>query len=184
MISDAVDSTSDGGATEDGLTQEGYDLNRTEALFIQYLNAERRSRGLQNVSKRSILTDMGLAHSRDMAENGYFAHTEPDGDTIEDRYQQNGLLPECRLPIDGSERYYPGAENIAQLHVDSQLNADWAEDGTYSIYDEQDLAWAIFQMWMHSEEHREAMLVSSADEAGLGIYITDSGEAYVSLELC
>lgn len=172
-------------APEDrGITQEGYNLNHTESMFIEYLNRERSSRGLQNVSKRSVLTEMGREHSQDMAEKEYFAHVEPDGDTIKDRYEQRGLLPECELPIGGSDRYYAGAENIAQPHVNSRLRVDWAEGGTYSVYDEQDVAWAVFQMWMHSEPHRKAMLVSSADEAGLGIYITDSDEAYVSLELC
>lgn len=193
-VMEAVESASSGGhasdvpageETEDaGIVQEGYNLNRTEALFIRYLNQERSSRGLQNVSKRSVLTEMGREHSRDMAEKDYFAHEEPDGDTIRDRYQQRGLLPECRLPILGTDRYYAGAENIAQLHVDTQLQADWAEDGTFSVYNEENLARAISEMWMHSKGHREAMLVASADEAGLGIYITETGEVYASLELC
>lgn len=161
---DVVDSTSNGGSTgppEDALVQEGYNLNRTEDLFLQYLNQERSSRGLQNVSEWSVLTGMGRAHSRDMAENEYFAHKEPDGDTIEDRYNQRGLLPKCRLPISGTDRYYPGAENIAKTHIDTQVTADWAEGGSYSVYDEQDLARAIFQMWMHSPPHRKAMLGDS-----------------------
>ncbi|WP_435128347.1 CAP domain-containing protein [Halobaculum sp. D14] len=182
-----VDSASSGGSNgppEDAIVQEGYNLNRTETLFIQYLNRERSSRGLQNVSKWSVLTEMGRAHSRDMAEKGYFAHKEPDGDTIKDRYNQRGLLPKCRLPISGTDRYYAGAENIAKTHINTQVRAEWADGGTYSVYGEQDLARAIFQMWMHSPEHRKAMLVASADQAGLGLYITENGTVYASLELC
>lgn len=39
-------------------------------------------------------------------------------------------------------------------------------------------------MWMHSPPHRKAMLVDSADQADLGLYITDDGAVYASLELC
>lgn len=169
---------------QEGLVEEGYNLNRTEALFIQYLNEERSSRGLQNVTRRAELTTMGRSHSKNMAENDYFDHTEPDGDTIEDRYRQRGLLPECKLPISGSNRYYSGAENIAQLDVDTRLRVNWADGGYYSVYDEEELARAIFEIWMHSKPHKKAMLVASADEAGLGIYITEGEEAYASLELC
>lgn len=130
-VMDAVDSTSNGGSTgppEDAPVQEGYNLNRTEDLFLQYLNQERGSRGLQNGSEWSVLTEMGRAHSRDMAENGYFAHKEPDGDTIEDRYNQQRLLPKCRLPISGTDRYYPGAENIAKTHINTQVTAGWPRE--------------------------------------------------------
>jgi uncharacterized protein YkwD len=37
---------------------------------------------------------------------------------------------------------------------------------------------------MNSPPHRKAMLVGSADEAGLGLYITDENKVYASLELC
>lgn len=186
-IMDAVDSASNAeltGSGADAESEERYNLTKTETLFIQFLNQERSSRGLQNVSNRPVLTEMGQAHSKNMAEKDYFAHEEPDGDTIEDRYDQRGLLPECRLPISGTDRFYPGAENIAQTHVDSQVRAEWADRGSYSINTERDLAWAIFQMWMHSPPHRKAMLVASADEAGLGLYIRDDGNVYASLELC
>ena len=186
-ITESLESVAAGGSngpSDDALVAEGYDLNETEDLFIQYLNKERSNRGLQNVSERTVLTEMGRAHSRDMAENGYFAHEEPDGDTIEDRYRQRSLLPECRLPIADTDRYYPGAENIAKTHVGEEVIADWAEGGSYTVDNERELAKALVQTWMHSQEHREAMLVNSADQAGLGVYITDDGAVYASLELC
>lgn len=163
--------------------QYGYNTTKIERRFQGNLNEERRSRGLPPVTQRDVLTEMGYNHSQNMAENDYFGHIEPDGDTIQDRYQQRDLLPECELPIQGTNRFYPGAENVGKLAVDGRLRVEWADGGTYYVSSEDDVAYALFQMWMHSEPHREAMLVSSADQAGLGIYI-DSGEVYASLELC
>lgn len=170
-------------STDSGVTQEGYNLIKVEAYFIQYLNQERSSRGLQNVSRRDTLTQMGRNHSQNMATHDYFGHEEPDGDTIKDRYQQNGLLPECRLPISGSDRYYPGAENVAGAWVNRDFEA-WKTGEIVYIDSERELARYLFNTWMRSKPHREAMLVSSADEAGLGIYIDDRGKVYASLELC
>lgn len=172
------------GSEEEAGVEQGYNLSKVEMRFITYLNEERSRRGLQNVSQRTVLTEMGENHSRDMAKHDYFAHVEPDGDSIEDRYRDRELLPECRLPIQGTDRYYPGAENILKAQVDASVRAQWAEDGEYYVNSEDDLAWLIFQEWMHSEPHREAMLVSSADEAGLGLNVTESDEVYASLELC
>lgn len=163
--------------------RSGFDADQVEAYFLQFLNEERQRRGLQRVREDDSLSAMGAAHSENMAKNGYFDHTEPDGETIEDRYRSRGLLPECRLPIQESDRYYPGAENIAYTYIDRRVEKSW-EEGSVVISTEEELAKHLFEMWMHSPDHRKAMLVASADEAGLGLAFTESGKVYASLELC
>lgn len=180
----AISNATNADENRTGEYQEGINLTKTEAHFITLLNRERSNRGLQNVSSRQDLTKMGRRHSKDMALKDYFNHTEPGGDTIKDRYQKNGLMPECNLPIRGSDRYYPGTENIAQTWIHKEVITDWADGGSYYASSARELARALFQTWMHSEGHREAMTVYSADEAGLGIYITDENKVYASLELC
>lgn len=151
-----------------------------ERHFLEMLNEERKSRGLQTVTQRDVLTKMGRSHSQDMAAKGYFSHTEPDGDTIKDRYEARGLLPECELSTE-SGGYYPGTENIWQGAVYANLQT---EAGIIETNTAEAVARAMFVSWMNSEGHREAMLVPSADEAGLGLAITDDGTVYASLELC
>jgi uncharacterized protein YkwD len=165
---------------------ESNELNATLVgdYFIKFLNSERSERGLQKLESRNILTEMAVKHSNAMAEEGEIGHVEADGSTIEDRYRSRGLLPECRLEISGSDKYYPGAENAAKTHVGKMLSVDWTDTNSYIVTDERDLAYALFQMWMHSKGHREAMLVASADQAGLGFVVTDSNVVYASLELC
>lgn len=158
-----------------------YNRSEVERLFIAMLNDERQSRDLQSVAQRDELTEMGTAHSRNMAEYDYIGHEEPDGTTIEDRYEDRGLLPECRLPVEGSREYYPGAENANSVHIG---NYKTTYNEFLTIQSEQEIARVLFKEWMHSPEHRKAMLVSSADEVGLGIWINEEGEVYASLELC
>jgi uncharacterized protein YkwD len=152
-------------------------------LFIAKLNRERSSRGLQEVQRRAELTEMARAHSENMATHDYLGHEEPDGDTIEDRYRARGLLPECNLET-SEGTYYPGAENAYQGYVDTRLAVDWKQE-YHRVGDEESLAEAIFQSWMHSKGHREAMLVESADEAGLSFaFVEGNDKLYGSLELC
>lgn len=150
-------------------------------VFRSYLNAERASRGLGSLTLRPELTAMGESQAANMAEHGYVGHVQPDGTTIRDRYEARGLLPECRLDRRGTDRYYPGAENAAQTWIGRSVRTD---DGVDYIGDERDLGEELFEMWINSPPHREAMLVASADEMGLGLTVTAEGRVYAALELC
>jgi len=173
--------TSHSSPTPGPAVQQGYNRTLVEAHFIKLLNQERSSRGLQNVSQSGVLSDMGEEHSADMAEGDYIGHNDSNGRTIQDRYEERELLPECRLSIEGSDRYYPGAENAAGAWVERRFRST---GGSYFVSNEQELAEALFSIWMNSPPHRRAMLVHSADEAGLGLTITESGKVYAALELC
>jgi uncharacterized protein YkwD len=124
---------------------------------------------------------MAKEHSDDMAEHDYLGHTDSGGRTIQDRYEARGLLSECRLDIEGSDRYYRGAENVVSGYVNRRFRNGGA---SYFVTDEQELAEALFSIWMNSPPHRRAMLVHSVTEAGLGVSITESGKVYAALELC
>lgn len=164
--------------------QQGYNRTKVRHHFIEYLNKERSDRRRQNLSHSQVLTEMGRNHSRNMARHEYMGHVEPGGIGIQDRYEGRGLLPKCRLPIEGTDEYYPGAENVAKVHVDTTLRVQWGMTEEYDVYNEEELAFALFQIWYYSRPHLEAMVVASADEVGLGLYITDDDTAYASLELC
>lgn len=161
----------------------GYNSTKVESVFISLLNQERQERGLNTVTQRDELSKMGTAHAQNMARHDYLGHEQPDGTTIQDRYDNRGLLPECGLPIQGSDRYYPGAENAYQGWIDKRVTQ---HDGTTTyVSNETDLARVIFVSWMNSSPHRKAMLVASADQVGLGIAnVEESKKIYVALELC
>jgi len=158
-------------------------INKTavRAVFQARLNGERADRGRQRVNLRPELRNMGNEHAANMAKHGYIGHEWPDGTTIEDRYEQRGLLPECQLEMSGSDRYYPGAENAAGGWIGLEFTVD---SKTYYPTTEEELGEAFFQIWMNSDPHRRAMLVPSADEMGLGLHIQRNGRVYAALELC
>lgn len=175
------DLDSENSSTPGPNVEEGYNRTLVERHFIERYNDERSSRGLQTVTKSPVLSEMGKKHSEDMAKHDYIGHTDSAGRNIKDRYEGRGLLPECHLDIKGSNRYYPGAENAAGAYVERRFTST---GGSYYVADEQELAEALFSIWMNSPPHRRAMLVHSADEAGLGVTITESGKVYAALELC
>lgn len=174
----------DGGGTAtetQASASELVDRTAVRTAFQEGLNKERTERGLQPVARREVLWEMGDEHAANMAEHDYIGHEWPDGTTIEDRYEQRGLFPECQLPISGSDRYYPGTENAAGAWIGLEFRVG---NETYYPTTEEELGEALVDIWMNSEGHRRAMLVESADEMGLGLYIKDSGKVYAALELC
>jgi uncharacterized protein YkwD len=150
--------------------------------FIQRLNEAREERGLQTLTQRAVLVKMGNQQAADMAEYDYVGHEDSQGRTIEDRYSARGLLPECELETTGN-RFYPGAENAASGHIYKDV-IRWWDNEVVSIDSEERLAEYLFNSWMNSSGHRKVMLLDSADEAGLGLAITDSNKAYAALEFC
>jgi len=168
---------------ENSVEPDELDKTQVEDEFIELLNEERAEHGLGQVSKRGVLTEMGESHAENMKEHQYVGHNQPDGTGVRDRYETRGLIPECRIQT-GPHEYYYGTENAAGAYIGESMGAGWANGDDYTANDEGELAKYLFEEWMHSEGHREAMLVPPADEAGLGIAVNESGAVWAALELC
>ncbi|PWI06846.1 hypothetical protein DIZ27_30995 [Streptomyces sp. NWU339] len=61
------------------------------AQVLQLVNQERAKVGCSPVAANSALTGLATAFSQDMAERGFFDHTDPDGDTPWDRAKASGI---------------------------------------------------------------------------------------------
>lgn len=61
------------------------------AQVLQLVNQERAKVGCSPVAANSALTGLATAFSQDMAERGFFDHTDPDGDTPWDRAKAAGI---------------------------------------------------------------------------------------------
>jgi len=163
------------------LASESYDHEEIERRFLIYLNRAREQRGLQPVSRSERLTPLAETHAENMAEHDYIGHDQPGpGGDIQDRYESYGLLPDCRLSIQGSDRYYAGTENANSV-VTGRYRTTYRKE--VFVNNETDVAYVLFREWMHSDGHRRAMLVASADEAALGVAKSE-GKIYAALELC
>lgn len=169
-----------GSSTDNSGDSVNFETVRT--VFLELLNTERQQRGLQPLSERGVLVEMGNQQAADMAEHDYIGHVDSEDRTIEDRYRARGLLPECKLDTTDN-RFYLGAENAASGHIYKDV-IRWWDEKVVNIDSEERLAEYLVNIWMNSTPHRKVMLLDSADEAGLGLAITDSNKIYGALEFC
>jgi uncharacterized protein YkwD len=107
------------------------------------LNAVRRRHGLRRLQGDRRLAGAARAHSRDMVNRKYFAHTEPSGPGLEQRIRHSGYLSRARG--------WKLGETLA-----------WGSGGLASPHQ-------IVQAWMHSPPHRRVILYSSYREVGIGV---------------
>jgi uncharacterized protein YkwD len=114
-----------------------------QATTLCLLNAERSARGLAALHIDRRLTRSALGHSRDMVENGYFAHESLSGATFDARIARTGWTR-------GRSRWGVG-ENLA-----------W---GSLS----RAPARAIVSAWMDSPGHRRNILERRFRTIGIGI---------------
>lgn len=86
------------------------EVEAAEAV-LGLVNQARGQAGCQPLRLDAGLTNVALAHSRDMAERGYFDHTDPDGRTPWDRAAAAGIST-------------MGGENIAMGQPDARAVVD------------------------------------------------------------
>ncbi|MFC7047306.1 CAP domain-containing protein [Halobacteriaceae archaeon GCM10025711] len=152
------------------------ELNRAviEQAVHENINERRASHGLSRLDYDTGLQEIARYHSRDMAENAYFAHTSPGGETMSDRYDTFGYS--CRVPVDDN-RYSTGAENIAYTYFEERIRTD---DGGTRYYDTADeVATGLVNQWMNSSGHRENILEPYWENEGIGVYVIEDTEGHI-----
>ena len=108
------------------------------------INQEREHHGEGALATNAKLTRAAQAHSRDMANEDYFSHVAPNGETPLQRMRASGYLP-------NSQDGYVVGENIA-----------W---GTMWLATPQ----SIVSAWMASPGHRANILDGAYRETGVGV---------------
>ncbi|WP_236995942.1 CAP domain-containing protein [Natronorubrum daqingense] len=161
---DADEDDADDAVDEEAVEQYAHDA----------VNEERVDAGVDELEFDDELRDIAYAHSEDMAERGYFAHEDPDGNDVSDRYEEAGY--ECN--VNG----YVGGENIAQTWYDTPVNTD--DRGTVHYEDEQELGEGIVEQWMNSPAHEANLLADQWENQGIGIHITDDDQVYATQNFC
>jgi uncharacterized protein YkwD len=151
--------------------------DRLAASIHGLINAGRRKEGLDTLQWDQALANIALSHSRDMGTRDYFDHINPEGEDFADRYEQHGYRLNTRI----GDRVYVGGENLALSNVVRSyiIDQDTNEVLEY-IYDDLDeLAGSTVQGWMESPGHRGNILTPFTRE-GIGIFVTDEGEVYIT----
>ena len=144
-----------------------------------YVNEERTQRGLSALDFDEDLREIARSHSQDMAERGYFSHTDPEGDDFSDRYEEFDYT--CRVPTDDG-MYYTGGENIAYTYYETNVRTGSGDTVYYDT--ESELARGIVDQWMNSAGHRQNMLADYWQNEGIGIYVTSDNRVYATQNFC
>jgi uncharacterized protein YkwD len=143
-------------AAADG-AQRITELLPLESDVLEKINDLRRSKGLRALRLNHALSLAALAHSKSMAEHGFFEHSAWDGSSFWKR-----IRPAYPPLPDGS---WGVGENLVWAAPD--LNA------------EQALA-----LWLKSPPHRENLLTPAWREVGLGcVHVLGAPGAYQGLDV-
>ncbi len=152
------------------------------AKFVHVaVNERRQEHELDTLNFDSRLAAIADDHAAVMARELDIFHTQPDGDTREDRYEQAGY--DCRIEINDNE-YVTGGENVAQTWYRTNVVTN---DGTAFYDTPRELANGIVSQWMNSSGHRENILRSYWNNQGIGIEFVWEGDdlaVYVVQDFC
>lgn len=151
--------------------EHGIDKPELERAIHERINVVREDHNLSRLTFDTELRNVSRYHSRDMARNDYFAHTAPDGETLEDRYELYGY--DCR--IDTGSGYATGGENLFVLHYERVS------------FSESQIAEQAVAGWMRSPGHRRNILRPYWEHEAIGVDVVERDgtvEVYVTQHFC
>jgi uncharacterized protein YkwD len=90
--------------------------------FVELMNDYRVSAGCEPLGWRSDVAEIARAHSADMVERDFFAHTNPDGASPFDRLRAAGI--DYSLAAENIAYGYPTAEDVLEGWLGSQGHRD------------------------------------------------------------
>jgi uncharacterized protein YkwD len=158
---------------------EEMDRAMLEELIHDDINDERTDRGLEPLASDTEIRAVARGHSEQMATEQFLAHTDTNGNTVADRFENAGY--NCTVPLNDTHSY-TGGENLALSHYDQPVTSPADTTTRYTTLD--GLADGIVDGWMNSTEHRENILTDSWRAQGIGVYINGSDSVYVTQNLC
>ena len=127
------------------LTAESLDLAEFERGVLELANQRRSENGRSALLADSRLAELARLHSRNMAEQGFFAHTDPWGRSVDDRRRE----------------YYP---QLLHLGIGENL---FQMENSRRIFTPED----AMSSWMESPGHRANILNPDYTHLGVGIWV-------------
>jgi uncharacterized protein YkwD len=179
--------TTNGGATAQTAERPPrLDVENLERRVHDLVNRARRARGLDPVGWRDDLRDLGAVHSRDMAENAFFAHRNLANEQVNERAARLGVTCVRPLRADGS-RVTGLAENLSRstryVRYRDVYVGDEVVQREYDWRSADAIAQATVQGWLDSPPHRRNLLDGTLDNEGIGIAMTDE-YVFVTQVMC
>ena len=132
-----------------------------ELAIYRETNSQRAANGLRPLKFDEELSVIAREHSKDMADNKFFSHTNLKGEDPSARAARHGYNAEKSL---GGGVFSIGiAENIGKMPTGS------VEGVGYVSSDASSIAKAQVESWMSSPGHRANILNSQYDTIGIGV---------------
>jgi uncharacterized protein YkwD len=130
------------------------ELERLRSEALERVNEDRSEYGLKPLELTENLNEAAQNHAEDMLERRYYAHVSPEGETIQDRYIEQG-----------GSRWRLVAGNIARcIGCPSPPTIERIRN--------------LQQGWMDSPGHRANILQEGLDSFGYGIIVGDDRRLY------
>ncbi len=123
-----------------------------EAAVFSGMNAQRAAAGLPPLQLDPALAMVARARAHDMAQNGYFSHVSPAGETFVTLMDRNGV-----------PHSWCGEITAYNNHPDHQTVAVALAD------------------WMASQSHRDNILSPCYGRVGVGVAVAGSGMKYFAV---
>jgi len=98
-IADGSSGNTSGTDAPDNLIDAQWDGKQTAKTIHDEINARRVDDGKGELRWDEELASIASDYARKMADEGFFDHTAPSGDTFEDRYAEAGY--QCRVNLPG-----------------------------------------------------------------------------------
>lgn len=153
------------------------DLKQLEDMAHELINAERVAHGLEPLNHVDQIRWIARSHSQDMATYNFFSHVNLQGLDPTDRAILGGY--DCRKDY-GSSYTYGLAENIHQgwlfVLTFSNVRVNWQSP--------EEMAKSAVDGWMNSQGHRDNILSTSYDRAGIGVAIAKDGKVFFTQNFC
>jgi uncharacterized protein YkwD len=166
-------------------TVPAYDLRAIEHAIHEGINAERTQRGRSSLAYADSLHRLGLVHSRDMAERGFFGHNNPGGEGVNDRAAALGLS--CVRQLDDQTTARGFGENLYRGTLFNRYR-DVFQDGErirreFDWKTESEVASDVVQGWMDSRGHRTNILEKRYATEAIALH-ADGTDFFVTQIFC
>ena len=175
----ATETPSSGPSTATATPEQTFSPDSVNTTAVEYylrtlVDEEVRTEGQSLGHDDEKLEEMAQFHADNMLEQGYPAHAA-GGFSTRARYEKFDRYSHCRVPNDNNAGIRDGEE----LEVIGRVTLNLSEDPT-----EQEIAQQVLDDWSDDETRMERLSLVNAEDAGVGIAVSENARVYVTVDLC
>jgi len=168
-----------------------FDARAVEDEIRRLINERRGDRGLGTLTTAGNTVDrlvpMSRNHSENMAAHETVAHVF-DGVTSAQRFRRADAYAACTWEsTEENDVIKPDEPRANKLEaVGRTIAGRHYEDNSETQFngDETEVARALIEGWFDRLYPRDTFTIPGADRISVGVYITDSGEVYATVNIC